>query len=125
VPTRQEIANNCRLANAMSEAKAVFVLDGDTADLSDVENWVLTPATVLSTTPKHVISPAIHLRSASQWVGTAEAASQSGDLTREPLLTLEVSPTGRSSWMRIRRRSNSWPPARESLFSCCRSRWRA
>jgi trimethylamine--corrinoid protein Co-methyltransferase len=94
VPTRQEIANNCRLANAMSEAKAVFVLDGDTADLSDVENWVLTPATVLSTTPKHVISPAIHLRSASQWVGTAEAASQSGDLTREPLLTLEVSPHG-------------------------------
>ena len=75
VPTRQEIANNCRLANAMSEAKAVFVLDGDTADLSDVENWVLTPATVMSTTPKHVISPPIHLRSASQWVGTAEAAS--------------------------------------------------
>ena len=94
VPTRQEVTNNCRLANALSETKAVFVLDGDTADLSDAENWVLTPATVMSTTPKHVISPPIHLHSARQWVGTAEAAARTGDLSREPLLTIEVSPHG-------------------------------
>lgn len=94
VPTRQEVTNNCRLANALSGTEAVFVLDGDTADLSDEDNWLLTPATVMSTTPKHVISPPIHVRSARQWVQTAEAAARTGDLTREPLLTIEVSPHG-------------------------------
>jgi len=94
VPTRQEVTNNCRLANALSGTEAVFVLDGDTADLSEADNWVLTPATVMATTPKHVISPPIHLHSARQWVQTAEAAARTGDLTRDPLLTIEVSPHG-------------------------------
>ena len=94
MPTLQEITNNCRLANALSGAESVFVLDGDTADLSDDDNWLLTPATVMSTTPKHVISPPIHLRSARHWVETAEAASRTGDLTREPLLSIEVAPHG-------------------------------
>ena len=94
VPSRQDIVDNCRLANALSSVEAVFVLDGPTADFADEENWLLTPATVMSTTPKHIISPSIHLQSARYWAEMAEAASAAGDLTLEPLLTIEVSPHG-------------------------------
>jgi len=94
VPTRQDIVNNCRLANALPLVKAVFVLDGPTADFDERANWLLTPATVLSNSPKHVISPSIHLRSAQYWAEMAEAASDSGDLKREPRLTIMVSPHG-------------------------------
>ncbi|MHB1005600.1 MAG: trimethylamine methyltransferase family protein [Chloroflexota bacterium] len=94
VPTRQDIVNNCRLANALPLVEAVFVLDGPTADFDDDLNWLLTPATVLTSTTKHIISPSIHLSSARFWAEAAEAASASGDLRRDPLLTIEVSPHG-------------------------------
>jgi trimethylamine--corrinoid protein Co-methyltransferase len=93
-PTREEIVNNCRLANALPLVEGIFVLDGPTADIPDDLNWLLMPAMVATATPRHVLSAPINLQSARFWAETMEAAAPSGDLRRDPLLTIEVSPYG-------------------------------
>jgi len=94
-PLSGDVIKACQIANALDDVNLVLRTD---APVSDIEaspdvNGLLTMQLALTYTAKHFLCIPINFEAMKSWVALAEAATESGDLAGEPIMTLEVSTT--------------------------------
>lgn len=94
-PVTSDVVRACQIANALDEVDMVLRTDTPVADI-DVPrelNGLLSIQTALTYTDKHFLIIPINYQAMLDWVALGEAAIESGDLSQEPIMTLEVSTT--------------------------------
>ena len=94
-PRIDDIKHACQIANALSEVDLVLRTDTPVCDLNEPQefNGLITIQTALSFTKKHFLCIPINYEAMKDWIALAEAATETGNLSKEPVLTLEVSTT--------------------------------
>ena len=94
-PRINDIKQACQIANAFPEIDMVLRTDTPVSDLNEPPeyNGLITIQTALSHTKKHFLCIPINIEALKDWIALAEAATESGNLSKEPILTLEVSST--------------------------------
>jgi len=94
-PVTDDIIKACQIANALDDIDMVLRTDTPVSDI-DVPpefNGLLSIQIALTYTAKHFLCIPINYEAMKDWVTLAEAATESGDLAKEPIMTLEVSTT--------------------------------
>jgi trimethylamine--corrinoid protein Co-methyltransferase len=94
-PVTDDIINACQIANALDDVDMVLRTDTPVSDI-DVPpklNGLHSIQMALTYTAKHFLFIPINYEAMKDWVALAEAATESGDLAKEPIMTLEVSTT--------------------------------
>lgn len=94
-PIINDIIKACQIANALDEVDLVLRTDTPVGDIDAPSgfNGLLSIQTALTHTAKHFLCIPINYEAMKDWVALAEAATESGDLAEEPIMTLEVSTT--------------------------------
>jgi len=93
-PVTDDIIKACQIANAMDDVDLVVGIDVPVADITPPEfGDLLSIQTVLTHTAKHLVCAPINYDLMKEWVALLEAASETGDLRREPIMTVEVGAT--------------------------------
>jgi trimethylamine--corrinoid protein Co-methyltransferase len=94
-PVIADIIKACQIANALDDVSMVLRTDTPVSD-SDAPpelNGLLSIQTAMTYTAKHFLCIPINYEAMKDWIAVAEAATESGDLSQEPIMTLEVSTT--------------------------------
>jgi trimethylamine--corrinoid protein Co-methyltransferase len=94
-PILDDILQACQIANALDDVNMVLRTDTPVSDIDTPPelNGLLSIQTAMTYTAKHFLCIPINYEAMKDWVAVAEAATESGDLAREPVMTLEVSTT--------------------------------
>jgi trimethylamine--corrinoid protein Co-methyltransferase len=94
-PVTDDIIKACQIANALDDVDMVLRTDTPVSDIDapDAINGLLSIQTALTYTDKHFLIIPINHEAMKDWVALGEAATESGDLSKEPIMTLEVSTT--------------------------------
>ncbi len=94
-PVTDDIIKACQIANALDEVDLVLRTDTPVSDIHAPPefNGLLSIQTALTYTAKHFLCLPINYKAMKDWVALAEAATESGDLSREPIITVEVTIT--------------------------------
>ena len=94
-PRLDDIKHACQIANALPDVDLVLRTDTPVCDLGEPPefNELITIQTALSFTKKHFLFIPINFEAMKDWIALAEAATETGNLSKEPVLTLEVSTT--------------------------------
>jgi trimethylamine--corrinoid protein Co-methyltransferase len=94
-PNLNDVIKACQLANAFDDVDLVLRTDApvNNPDVQPELNNLLSIETALTFTAKHFLCIPINIESMKDWILLAEAATESGDLAKEPIMTLEVSTT--------------------------------
>lgn len=94
-PVTSDVVRACHIANALDEVDMVLRTDTPVADIDAPPelNGLLSIQTALAHTDKHFLIIPINYQAMLDWVALGEAAIESGDLSQEPIMTLEVSTT--------------------------------
>jgi len=94
-PVLADIQKACQIANALDEVDVVLRTDTPVSDISAPPelNGLLSIQTALTYTYKHFLCIPIDGEAMKDWLALAEAATEHGDLSKEPIITLEVSTT--------------------------------
>ena len=94
-PVTSDIIKACQIANALDDVDMILRTDTPVSDIAAPTeiNGLLSIQTALTYTAKHFLCIPINYDAMLDWVALAEAASESGDLSTEPIMTLEVSTT--------------------------------
>ena len=94
-PVTDDIIKACQIANALDDVDMVLRTDTPVSDIDAPSefNGLLSIQTALTYTAKHVLCIPINYEAMKDWVALAEAATESGDLVKEPIMTLALSTT--------------------------------
>lgn len=94
-PVIDDIVKACQVANALDDVDMVLRTDTPVSDIDAPPqlNGLLSIQIALLHTDKHFLCIPINYQAMQDWVALAEAATESGDLSKEPIMTLEVSTT--------------------------------
>jgi len=94
-PVVDDIIKACQIANALDDVDLVLRTDTPVSDVDAPPefNGLLSIQTAMIYTAKHFLCIPINYEAMKDWVALAEAATESGDLAKEPIMTLEVSTT--------------------------------
>ena len=90
-----DVIHACQIANALDEIDVILRTDtpvGD-PDIPTELNGLFSIQTAMTYTAKHICCIPINAEAMKDWMAVAEAATESGDLGKEPIMTLEVSTT--------------------------------
>ena len=93
-PLTRDIVRACQVANALKEVDLVVGIDVPVADVAPPEAAYLTSIkTVLMHTTKHLVCAPINSQAMEDWVALLEAATESGSLRDEPVMTVALAIT--------------------------------
>ena len=94
-PVVADIVKACQIANALDDVHMVLRTDTPVSDIDAPAefNGLLSIQTVATHTSKHILSIPINYGAMKDWVAVAEAATESGDLAKEPIMTVALSTT--------------------------------
>ena len=93
-PVTHDIIEACQVANALDDVDLVVGIDVPVADISPPEfSSLISIQTVLTYTAKHIVCAPINSEVMKDWVALLEAATESGNLAKEPVMTVEVAIT--------------------------------
>ena len=94
-PVIQDVIQACQIANALDDVQMVLRTDTPVSDpeLPPEFNGLLSIQTAMTYTAKHFLCIPINYEAMKDWIAVAEAATESGDLAHESIMTLLVSTT--------------------------------
>ena len=94
-PVTDDIVKACQIANALDDVDMVLRTDTPVSDIDgpDALNSLLSIQIALTYTDKHFLIIPINHEAMKDWIALGTAATESGDLSTEPIMTLEVSTT--------------------------------
>jgi trimethylamine--corrinoid protein Co-methyltransferase len=94
-PVMADIVKSCQIANALDDVHWILRTDTPVSDIAGPPefNGLLSMQLVALYTDKHLFSLPISYQAALDWVAIAEAASESGDLSKERIMTMGLSST--------------------------------
>ena len=94
-PVMSDILKSCQIAEALDDVHWVLRTDTPVSDIAGPSqfNGLLSIQAVATYSSKHLFSLPISYAAALDWVAVAEAASESGDLGKERIMTMGLSST--------------------------------
>jgi len=93
-PVTRDIIRACQVANAMDDVDLVVGIDVPVVDIKPPEYAdIISIQTLLTYTAKHLVCAPINTDAMKHWVALLKASTESGDLTQEPVMTVEVAVT--------------------------------
>jgi trimethylamine---corrinoid protein Co-methyltransferase len=94
-PLMADVVKACQIADSLDDVQWVLRTDAPVADagIPPEFNGLLSIQAAMIHTAKHFFCLPINGEAARDWVAVAEAASESGDLSRERILTMGLSST--------------------------------
>ena len=90
-----DVIQACQIANALDDVDVILRTDTPVYDagIPTEFNGLLSIQTAMTYTAKHFCCIPINSEAMKDWIAVGEAAAESGDLGKEPIMTLEVSTT--------------------------------
>ena len=93
-PVTNDIIRASQIANAMDDVDLVVGIDVPVVDITPVQyNSLISIHTTLTYTTKHLVCAPINSEVMEDWVALLEAATESGNLVKDPVMTVEVAIT--------------------------------
>jgi len=93
-PVTDDIIKACQIANALDDIDLVVGIDVPVVDVSPPElSDLISIQTILTHTTQHIVCAPNNPEEMQKWVALLEAATESGNLAKEPIMTVEVAIT--------------------------------